>query len=162
MAAAWPATPHPMIPTCNLSPQPFRWVMLDSMTDFQLMTRLAADTFPIADWKLSRVLLMNDRRYPWVVLVPRRAGAVELFDLSEADRIVLMEEIAEASTRLKGDAAKINVGALGNLVPQLHVHVVARNPGDPAWPGPVWGHSPAVPYDEDEREALIWKFVNAR
>jgi diadenosine tetraphosphate (Ap4A) HIT family hydrolase len=136
--------------------------MLDSMTDFQLMTRLAADTFPIADWKLSRVLLMNDRRYPWVVLVPRRAGAVELFDLSEADRIVLMEEIAEASTRLKGDAAKINVGALGNLVPQLHVHVVARNPGDPAWPGPVWGHSPAVPYDEDEREALIWKFVNAR
>ena len=136
--------------------------MLDSMTDFQLMTRLAADTFPIADWKLSRVLLMNDRRYPWVVLVPRRAGAVELVDLSEADRTVLMEEIAEASARLKGDAAKINVGALGNIVQQLHVHVVARNPGDAAWPGPVWGHSPAVPYDEDEREALIWKFVNAR
>jgi diadenosine tetraphosphate (Ap4A) HIT family hydrolase len=126
------------------------------------MTRLAGDTFPIADWKLSRVLLMNDRRYPWIVLVPRRAGAIELFDLPETDRIVLMEEIADASTRLKGDAAKINVGALGNLVPQLHVHVVARSQGDPAWPGPVWGHSPAVPYDEDEREAVIWKFVNAR
>lgn len=105
---------------------------------------------------------MNDRRYPWIVLVPRRAGAIELFDLPETDRIVLMEEIADASTRLKGDAAKINVGALGNLVPQLHVHVVARSQGDPAWPGPVWGHSPAVPYDEDEREAVIWKFVNAR
>ncbi|HEV2652704.1 MAG TPA: HIT family protein [Rhizomicrobium sp.] len=132
------------------------------MSDFQLQTRLAADTFPIADWKLSRVLLMNDRRYPWIVLVPRRAGAVELFELSADDRAVLMEEIADASARLKGDAAKINVGVLGNLVPQLHVHVVARSPGDPAWPGPVWGHSPVVPYDEDEREALIWKFVNAR
>ncbi len=132
------------------------------MSDFQLQTRLAADTFPIADWKLSRVLLMNDRRYPWVVLVPRRVGAVELFDLVEDDRTVLMQEIADASARLKGDAAKINVGALGNLVSQLHVHVVARSPGDPAWPGPVWGHSKPVPYDEDEREALIWKFVNAR
>jgi diadenosine tetraphosphate (Ap4A) HIT family hydrolase len=136
--------------------------MLDSMTDFQLMTRLAADTFPIADWKLSRVLLMNDRRYPWVVLVPRRVGAIELSDLAPMDRAVLIEEIADASTRLKADAAKINVGALGNLVPQLHVHVIARSAGDPAWPGPVWGHSPAVPYDEDEREAVIYKFVNAR
>jgi|ERR1700761_540779 diadenosine tetraphosphate (Ap4A) HIT family hydrolase len=136
--------------------------MLDKMTDFQLHTRLVADTFPIADWKLSRVLLMNDSRYRWVVLVPRRVDAVELFDLPEDDRTLLMAEIADAAARLKGDAAKINIGTLGNLVPQLHVHIVARNPGDPAWPGPVWGHSPAVPYDEDVREAVIWQFVNGR
>lgn len=136
--------------------------MFDSMADFHLHPRLDADTFQIADWPLSRVLLMNDARYPWVVLVPRRPDAVELVDLSEADRTALMKEIADASTRLKGDAAKINVGALGNLVPQLHVHIVARNPGDPAWPGPVWGHSPAVPYEAPARDAFVREFVNAR
>ena len=119
-----------------------------SMAEFALHPRLAADTIFVEDWPLSRVLLMNDARYAWVVLVPRRANAVELHDLAPADRLLLMEEIARAGAGLKtlAGAAKINTGALGNIVPQLHVHVVARAPGDPAWPGPVWGHSPAEPY----------------
>lgn len=131
------------------------------MTEFILHPRLTADTTPVTDWALSRVLLMNDARYAWLVMVPRREGAVELFDLSEADRRVFIEEIARAARLLKAvsGATKINVGALGNLVPQLHVHVVARRSGDPAWPGPVWGHSAAVPYTAATREALIAKIV---
>ncbi|HWA89575.1 MAG TPA: HIT family protein [Rhizomicrobium sp.] len=122
---------------------------------FALHPRLDADTVFVADWSLSRVLLMNDARYPWIVLVPRRADAVEIFDLDEADRAVVVEEIARASQGLKafGGAAKINIGALGNLVPQLHVHVVARKPGDAAWPGPVWGQGSAVPYDQPDAVA---------
>src|ERR1700745_3517513 len=108
------------------------------MDDFTLHRRLAAETSFVADWTLSRVQLMNDSRYPWLVLVPRRMDRVELFDLSKPDRDLLMEEVALAAKRLKemSGAAKVNIGALGNLVPQLHVHVVARRPGDPAWPGP--------------------------
>ncbi|MEJ0025869.1 MAG: HIT family protein [Rhizomicrobium sp.] len=134
------------------------------MSSFTLHPRLAADTAFVADWTLSRILLMNDARYRWLILVPRRADAVELSDLDAADRATLTEEIAAASQilrRLTG-AHKINIGALGNLVPQLHVHIVARGPGDPAWPGPVWGHSPAVPYDATARDAFIAQFVNAR
>jgi diadenosine tetraphosphate (Ap4A) HIT family hydrolase len=133
------------------------------MSAFVLNARLAADTDFVADWPLSRVLLMNDARYAWLLLVPRRAGASELFDLSPQDRSSLTEETARAARLLKtiSKATKINVGALGNLVPQLHVHVVARNPGDPAWPGPVWGHSPAVPYQASIRDALIAQIVNA-
>ena len=113
----------------------------------------------IADWGLSRVLLMNDSRFPWLVLVPRRADLVELHDLGHAERMVLVEEIARASKSLKAltGAAKINVGALGNLVPQLHVHIVARNSGDAAWPGPVWGQGTAVPYEEDACTAFVAK-----
>jgi diadenosine tetraphosphate (Ap4A) HIT family hydrolase len=134
------------------------------MTDFTLHPRLAADTTFVADWPLSRVLLMNDSRYRWLILVPRHADLVELIDLSPPHRTTLMEEIARASQTLKQltSAAKINVGALGNLVPQLHVHIVARNPGDPAWPGPVWGHSPAVAYDAATRDAFLAQLVNAR
>ncbi|HEX3673421.1 MAG TPA: HIT domain-containing protein [Rhizomicrobium sp.] len=127
------------------------------MESFALHERLAADTAPVADWGLSRVLLMNDARYPWLVLVPRRAGLIELHDLKHVERMVLIEEINRASAGLKAltAAAKINTGALGNLVPQLHIHIVARNPGDPAWPGPVWGHSAAVAYEPGARDALI-------
>lgn len=134
------------------------------MTAFDLHPRLAADTAFVADWPLSRVLLMNDARYRWLILVPRRAGAVEWFDLDANDRALLTEEIARAAKTLKALAAatKINVGALGNLVPQLHIHVVARSPGDPAWPGPVWGHSPATPYAAAARDAVVADFVNAR
>jgi diadenosine tetraphosphate (Ap4A) HIT family hydrolase len=131
---------------------------------FTLHPRLAADTIFVADRSLCRVLLMNDARYAWLVLVPRIADAVELFDLSAQDRATLTEEIAAAARTLKQltAAAKINIGALGNLVPQLHIHVVARNPGDPAWPGPVWGHSPAAPYEPAARDARLAKLVNAR
>jgi diadenosine tetraphosphate (Ap4A) HIT family hydrolase len=119
---------------------------------FALHPRLAADTAPISDWPLSRVLLMNDRRFPWLILVPRRNGITELFDLSEPDRAVLSGEIARAGERLKafakgrGPVDKINIGAIGNLVPQLHIHVVARARGDAAWPGVVWGFGQAEPY----------------
>jgi len=118
------------------------------MRTFMLHPRLEADTVFVTDWALSRVLAMNDARYPWLILVPRRANAVEIHDLEHAERGVLMEEIARAGAALKSltAAAKINIGALGNLVPQLHVHVVARNPGDAAWPGPVWGHGAAIAY----------------
>ena len=133
------------------------------MTAFELHPRLEADTHFVADWPLSRVLLLNDARYRWLVLVPRRKDAVELFDLQLFDRATLTEEISRASETLKRllKAAKINIGALGNLVPQLHVHVVARNPGDPAWPGPVWGHSPPLAYDAPVRDAFIAQFLKA-
>jgi diadenosine tetraphosphate (Ap4A) HIT family hydrolase len=125
--------------------------------DFGLHPRLEADTFFIADWALCRVLLMNDARYHWLILVPRRDALSELHDMSSQDRAVLAEEIARASAGLKAEAGarKINVGALGNIVPQLHVHVVARLEGDPAWPGPVWGHSATEPYAPSSVEACI-------
>jgi diadenosine tetraphosphate (Ap4A) HIT family hydrolase len=134
------------------------------MSDFTLHSRLAADTIFVADLLLCRVLLMNDVRYPWLVLVPRIADAVEIFDLSVQDRATLVEEITEAARTLQqlSGAAKMNIGALGNLVPQLHIHIVARNAGDPAWPGPVWGHGPAVPYLPGARDIFLAKLVNAR
>lgn len=127
------------------------------MPDFLLHPRLEADTVFITDWALSRVLAMNDARTPWLLLVPRRAELTEVHELSTADRAELMEEIARASAALKSltRAAKINIGALGNLVPQLHIHIVARNPGDFAWPGPVWGQGAAQPYEP----AALGEFV---
>jgi len=123
---------------------------------FVLHPRLAADTVFVADWDLSRVLLMNDARYFWLVLVPRKDGATEITDLTPAERATLMEEAARAGAILKQDGAeKLNIGALGNLVPQLHLHVIGRRKGDPAWPGPVWGHSPAVPYEPAEKARRI-------
>jgi diadenosine tetraphosphate (Ap4A) HIT family hydrolase len=128
-----------------------------AMDSFQLHERLAADTAYVADWALSRVLLMDDARYPWLILVPRRAGLSEIHDLKHAERMVLVEEINRASLGLKAitSAVKINVGALGNLVPQFHVHVVARKLGDAAWPGPVWGNGLAVTYERDVKAALV-------
>lgn len=124
---------------------------------FALHPRLTADTAFVTDWPLSRVLLMNDARYAWIVLVPRVRSVTQVHELTPADRGLLIEEIARASAALKKatGATKINVGALGNIVPQLHVHVVARSPGDPAWPGPVWGHSPAQAYGASELEARL-------
>jgi diadenosine tetraphosphate (Ap4A) HIT family hydrolase len=131
--------------------------------EFALHPRLAADTVFVADWSLSRVLLMNDARFPWLILVPRRAEMSELFELGGSDLETLMEEIARAGEGLKSvtRCAKINVGALGNLVPQLHIHVVGRGPGDAAWPGPVWGHGRAEPYALDVLEKRVREFVNA-
>jgi diadenosine tetraphosphate (Ap4A) HIT family hydrolase len=124
---------------------------------FRLDPRLAADTLPVGSLKLSRVRLMNDARFPWLVLVPARAGLQELTDLAPADRARLMEEIAAASRALRAVARpdKINVGALGNIVAQLHVHVVARRRGDAAWPGPVWGAGTPEPYGDDDRVRLL-------
>ena len=126
------------------------------MSDFKLHPRLEADTAFVADWPLCRVLVMNDARYPWLILVPRRE-ATELHDLNERDRAMLIEQIARTSEKLKTltNAAKINVGALGNLVPQLHIHIVARNPGDAAWPGPVWGQGTRVPYAPEALQDFV-------
>ncbi|MGI3903014.1 MAG: HIT domain-containing protein [Janthinobacterium lividum] len=127
------------------------------MPPFTLHPRLAADTIPVGDLPLCRVLLMADARFPWLVLVPRRADLTEFVDLDEPERAVLMEEIALVSHALRREtgAGKLNVGALGNIVAQLHVHVVARSPGDAAWPGPVWGSGTALPYSDDVAQTLV-------
>jgi diadenosine tetraphosphate (Ap4A) HIT family hydrolase len=119
---------------------------------FALDPRLAADTIEIGDLALSRVLLMNDARYLWLVLAPRRENLSELIDLDRCDRAVLMEEIAAVSEALIGSPGvdKINVGALGNIVRQLHIHVVARRFGDAAWPGPVWGAGAPQRYEAQQ------------
>ncbi len=115
---------------------------------FTLDPRLAADTFVLGDMALCRVLLMNDSRFPWLILVPRRAGLTEIIDLTPGERRALIEEATLAGDRLKHltGAKKLNIGALGNMVSQLHLHVVARFEGDAAWPGPVWGAGRAEPY----------------
>ncbi len=128
-----------------------------SSTDWSLHPQLAHDTVPVGDLALSRVLAMNDASYPWLVLVPRRAGTVEIIDLDEPARMTLMAEIAQASAALKSltQCDKLNVAAIGNMVPQLHVHVVARRKDDPAWPRPVWGAAPPRPYAAAELQAFV-------
>ena len=126
-------------------------------SDFSLDKRLAADTIPMGDLGLCSVLLMDDARFPWFILVPRRDGASEITDLSDEEAARLMSEIRIA-TRVMVDLAKpdkVNVAALGNVVPQLHVHVVGRFRSDPAWPGPVWGHGSRSPYPAHAAAALV-------
>ncbi len=124
---------------------------------FALDPRLRADTIPIGDLALSTILLMNDARFPWFVLVSRRAGASEVTDLAEEDAAALMGEIRVA-TRVMLELSrpdKVNLGALGNMVSQLHVHVVGRFRSDPAWPGPVWGFGTRTPYPDHAAAALL-------
>ncbi|CAK0763623.1 HIT domain-containing protein [Azospirillaceae bacterium] len=123
---------------------------------FDLHPRLEADTIGVCALSLSVVRLMNNRTWPWLVLVPARAGVVEIYQLSALDRATLMEEIALTSRVLAAEfnPDKINVGALGNLVPQLHVHVLGRFRGDSAWPGPVWGSGVSAPWSTEEAVAL--------
>ena len=124
---------------------------------FALDSRLAAATLPVGDLALSSVLLQNDSRFPWLVLVPRREGVVELTDLGDADYRTLADEIRLA-TRVMLDLAKpdkVNVAAIGNIVPQMHVHVVGRFRSDPAWPGPVWGFGTPAPYPHHAAAALV-------
>ena len=130
---------------------------------FQLHPRLAADTVAIADWPLCRVLMMNDSVWPWLILVPRRADISEIHTLDTHDRATLMEEIARASRQLQrcSGADKINVAALGNVVAQLHVHVIARFRDDPAWPRPVFGVQPATPYGTAELAAQVERLRHA-
>lgn len=117
---------------------------------FDLHTRLAADCIRVGRLPLNMLLLMNDSRYPWFVLVPQRSGITEIFQLSESDQNQLWRESACLARNLLQSfhADKINIGALGNLVPQLHIHHIARCTSDPAWPGPVWGHSEPVLYEK--------------
>lgn len=122
---------------------------------FQLHERLAADTLCMGDLPLSRLLLMNDTRYPWFILVPRQPDLRELHQLSEADLAQFMKESMSLSRFLEAEykAEKINIAALGNMVPQLHIHHLARFSGDDAWPGPVWGVHPPIAGDKDWQEA---------
>ncbi|MBF0307378.1 MAG: HIT domain-containing protein [Alphaproteobacteria bacterium] len=124
---------------------------------FTLDPRLAADTIEVTRLPLCRVLLMDDANWPWLILVPERVGAVEIFDLSAPDRAVLIEEMARAAAILKDvtGALKINVGALGNVVRQLHVHVIARFENDPAGTAPVWGAAPRRPWKPDDAERFL-------
>ncbi len=123
---------------------------------FQLHPRLAADTIPLGKFSLSRLLLMNDSRYPWCILVPERENIREIHALTKSDQHVLLHEVSLLSQRMQEcfHAYKMNVAALGNQVPQLHVHVIARDTSDPAWPEPVWGSGDATPYEDANLSAL--------
>lgn len=122
---------------------------------FELHPRLAADTYGVGHWPLSQVLLLNDARYPWFLLVPRVPGLREMHELDHDQRHRLSDESAALSRALLtvfgGD--KLNIAAIGNLVPQLHVHHIVRFASDDAWPQPVWGRGPAQPYSDDEAQA---------
>jgi diadenosine tetraphosphate (Ap4A) HIT family hydrolase len=124
---------------------------------FRLDPGIARLTSPVAALGISELLLMEDSRFPWLLLVPRRAGATELIDFDAGERAALMEEIAAVSTALKGATAcdKLNVAAIGNVVAQLHIHVVARFRSDAAWPRPVWGFGEAVAYEAERRDKLV-------
>ena len=124
------------------------------MNDWQLDPRLADDSHPLAQLPLCELRLMDDAHHPWLVLVPRVVGATELIDLSEAQQHALLREVTQVSRVLRERFVpdKLNVAALGNVVPQLHVHVIARYSGDIAWPRPVWGQAAARPYTP---EALV-------
>lgn len=124
---------------------------------FALDPRLEADTRLIGELRLSRLLLMNDARYPWVILVPRREGLVELMDLDPAERALLTEELARVGAVVGAlpEVEKVNIGLLGNIVRQLHAHVVGRRANDFAWPGPVWGRGEAVRYEATALERRL-------
>jgi len=130
---------------------------------FSLDPRLKAESFSLGALSLCEVLLCDDARFPWLILVPRKESATEIVDLSDRERTMLMDDITDASRALKAvtNCDKLNVAALGNQVRQLHVHVVARFQTDAAWAGPVWGKGERVPYEERAREALAKKLKDA-
>jgi diadenosine tetraphosphate (Ap4A) HIT family hydrolase len=124
---------------------------------FRLDPQLARDTVAVGDLPHARVLLMDDANFPWLIVVPLRPGAVELFDLDDGERAQLMGSLSRLGQLLKEltGCDKINIAAIGNVVSQLHVHIVARRRDDAAWPRPVWGALPPCPYGATERERLI-------
>lgn len=137
--------------------------MTDGNDEFRLHERLEADTVQVLDWPLSAVRLMNDRSWPWLILVPRRPGLREIHDLPTLDLALLVGEMAKAS-RVMSELCrpeKVNIGALGNMVPQLHIHVIGRFRDDPAWPGPVWSFRPPVPYRPDELDKTLERLRGA-
>lgn len=130
---------------------------------FTLHDQLRRDTLPVCRLKLSLVQLMNDSQYPWLILIPAVENVTEIAELNEKQRKLLINEIAQVQTVLGTvfQPHKLNVGALGNMVPQLHVHVIARFREDPAWPGPVWGKLPPRPYEDYTLRAIIARLQNA-
>lgn len=123
---------------------------------FVLDSRLQQDTLPLGDFPLSRLLLMNDANYPWFILVPRREDVSELFQLDPEDQQELWREATSLAEVLKDtfNADKMNLANLGNVVSQLHVHVIVRRRDDAAWPAPVWGRHPAVPYTPEQLQVI--------
>lgn len=130
---------------------------------FPIDQRLVADTHPLGELPLSIVLLMDDARFPWLILVPRIAGARELVDLDEVDRHSLMGELTHVGRALETllTPDKLNVAALGNIVPQLHVHVIVRYTTDAAWPQPVWGHGERIRYEAGARARTLARLREA-
>lgn len=124
---------------------------------FTLHPQLASDGIEVGQFELSQLLLINDRQYPWFVLVPRREDVTEIFQLDEEDRVQLLRESCWLAEALKDafSADKINIAALGNMVSQLHVHHIVRYRDDAAWPAPVWGKLPALPYDDGQLAECI-------
>ena len=129
----------------------------------ELHPQLAKDTVLLGQFLLSKLLLMRDANYPWLILVPDREGVTEIFQLDEADQQQLQRESSCIAQLLSDafNADKINIGALGNIVPQLHIHHIARFQNDIAWPGPVWGAHPAKSYSEAELMSVIRKVKEA-
>jgi diadenosine tetraphosphate (Ap4A) HIT family hydrolase len=123
---------------------------------FVLDPRLQQDTLPVGDFSLCRLLLMNDANYPWFVLVPRREEVCELFQLDAGDQQALWQETTMLAETLKDafGADKMNIATLGNVVGQLHMHVIARRRDDAVWPAPVWGRLPAQPYSDEQVLAI--------
>ena len=132
-------------------------------TAFALHPRLAEDGIELGRFTLCRVLLMNEQRYPWLILVPERAGIREIYELEEADQQQLLRESSMTARQLQQrcQADKLNVAAIGNLVPQLHVHHVARYRDDAAWPAPVWGRFPPTPYSPTALAEVMEKLALA-
>lgn len=130
---------------------------------FTLHPQLEKESVPVATLRLCNVRLMADCNFPWLILVPERENVREVHRLSEADQQLLMQEIAFVAERFEAltKADKMNVAALGNMVSQLHVHIIARYKGDPAWPGPIWGVVPAKEYGEEAHTALVGKLQAA-
>lgn len=133
------------------------------MNAFALHPQLAQDTHFVTDLPLCRVLLMNESRYPWLILVPRRANVREIIELSADERTQLWAESDQISRTLMAlfQADKLNLGALGNLVPQLHLHHLARFQTDAAWPAPVWGKFPPIAYSEAQAAARVQQLRHA-
>ena len=132
------------------------------MNDFILHSKLAADTFEVLSLEVSQLLLMNDARYPWLILVPQVSGMRDLHNLSTKQYQAVTQEIVQVSEVLESvaQAHKMNVGALGNMVPQLHIHIIARQTNDAAWPAPVWGVGEAQPYSQDAAKTLIQQIAS--
>ena len=132
-------------------------MVLDPAAGWSIDPQIERDSVVVGDLPLCQVRLMNDANFPWLLLVPRRRDVSEITDLAESDQAQLMREVALAVGALKAETAchKINVGAIGNMVAQLHVHVVARFRTDTAWPKPVWGQVPARGYDDIALQKLL-------
>ena len=133
------------------------------MESFELDSRLAADCYRVKDLELCRLLLMNNSLYPWCILVPMRKGVVDVYQLATEDQQQLTKESSRLSEIMLQlfPGEKLNVAALGNVVAQLHIHHIVRKTTDNAWPKPVWGHEPAIPYKEEQAKSLCEQLAKA-